>query len=163
MQFRGNSDGVVGKTKPSAVKAAAAAAPGARPRLTNRSMGPNSVEPLPPRFTGMFGAACPMYRLHGNVPQHARQTVYKDFCEAKSGVLLCTDVAARGVHVDDIELVIHVDPPMEHKAYLHRSGRTARAGSDGDVVTICLPTQKKDLADLLKKAAITVTPTRRRS
>jgi superfamily II DNA/RNA helicase len=60
--------------------------------------------------------------------------------------------------VDDIELVIHVDPPMEHKAYLHRSGRTARAGSEGDVVTICLPTQKKDLAALLKKAAITVTP-----
>jgi len=56
------------------------------------------------------------------------------------------------VHVDDIELVIHVDPPMEHKAYLHRSGRTARAGSEGDVVTICLPTQKKDLAALLKKA-----------
>ena len=73
-------------------------------------------------------------------------------------VLVATDVAARGVHVDDIELVIHVDPPMEHKAYLHRSGRTARAGSEGDVVTICLPTQKKDLAALLKKADITVTP-----
>ena len=113
MQFRGNSDGVVGKTKPSAVKAAAAAAPGARPRLTNRSMGPNSVEPLPPRFTGMFGAACPMYRLHGNVPQHARQTVYKDFCEAKSGVLLCTDVAARGLDLPEVDWILQYDPPCE--------------------------------------------------
>jgi superfamily II DNA/RNA helicase len=75
-------------------------------------------------------------------------------------VLVATDVAARGVHVDDVELVIHVDPPAEHKAYLHRSGRTARAGSEGDVVTICLPTQRADLAALLRKAAITVTPER---
>ena len=58
-------------------------------------------------------------------------------------VLVATDVAARGVHVDDVELVIHVDPPTEHKAYLHRSGRTARAGSEGDVVTIVLPAQKQ--------------------
>ena len=73
-------------------------------------------------------------------------------------VLVATDVAARGVHVDNIELVIHVDPPAEHKAYLHRSGRTARAGEEGDVVTIVLPTQRKDTAALLRKAAITVTP-----
>jgi superfamily II DNA/RNA helicase len=75
-------------------------------------------------------------------------------------VLVATDVAARGVHVDNVELVIHVDPPMEHKAYLHRSGRTARAGSEGDVVTISLPSQKQDLKTLLRKAAITVTPQR---
>jgi superfamily II DNA/RNA helicase len=62
------------------------------------------------------------------------------------------------VHVDDIELVIHVDPPAEHKAYLHRSGRTARAGAAGDVVTLVLPDQRKDTAQLLRKAAITVTP-----
>ena len=55
---------------------------------------------------------------------------------ARRRVLVATDVAARGVHVDDVELVVHVDPPMEHKAYLHRSGRTARAGSAGDVVTV---------------------------
>jgi superfamily II DNA/RNA helicase len=54
--------------------------------------------------------------------------------------------------------VIHVDPPMEHKAYLHRSGRTARAGAQGDVITVSLPTQRKDLSDLLKKAGIAVTP-----
>jgi len=69
-------------------------------------------------------------------------------------VLVATDVAARGVHVDDVELVVHVDPPMEHKAYLHRSGRTARAGSEGDVVTLVLPTQEKDLAVLMRKAGI---------
>jgi superfamily II DNA/RNA helicase len=67
-------------------------------------------------------------------------------------------VAARGVHVDNVDLVIHVDPPMEHKAYLHRSGRTARAGAQGDVITLCLPTQKSDLASLLRKAGITVKP-----
>ena len=73
-------------------------------------------------------------------------------------MLVATDVAARGVHVDDIELVIHVDPPMEHKAYLHRSGRTARAGSEGDVVTIMPARAAQDLKTLLRKAAITVTP-----
>jgi superfamily II DNA/RNA helicase len=73
-------------------------------------------------------------------------------------VLVATDVAARGVHVDDVELVIHVDPPMEHKAYLHRSGRTARAGAEGSVVTVVLPGQEKDVKDLLRKAAITATP-----
>jgi superfamily II DNA/RNA helicase len=66
--------------------------------------------------------------------------------------------SARGVHVDDVELVIHVDPPMEHKAYLHRSGRTARAGAEGSVVTLVLPGQEKDVKDLLRKAAITATP-----
>ncbi|MFN8086327.1 MAG: helicase-related protein [Microbacterium sp.] len=60
-------------------------------------------------------------------------------------VLVATDVAARGVHVDDVELVIHVDPPMEHKAYLHRSGRTARAGAEGSVVTVVMPGQEKDV------------------
>ncbi len=75
-------------------------------------------------------------------------------------VLVATDVAARGVHVDNIELVIHVDPPAEHKAYLHRSGRTARAGEEGDVVTVVLPAQRSDTASLLRKAAITVTPQR---
>jgi superfamily II DNA/RNA helicase len=72
--------------------------------------------------------------------------------------LVATDVAARGVHVDGVSLVIHVDPPAEHKAYLHRSGRTARAGAAGDVVTISLPTQRKDLSDLLNQAKISVRP-----
>jgi superfamily II DNA/RNA helicase len=75
-------------------------------------------------------------------------------------VLVATDVAARGVHVDAIELVVHVDPPAEHKAYLHRSGRTARAGSEGDVVTLMLPSQRKDTEMLLRRAKIGVTPQR---
>ena len=107
----------------------------------------------------LTAAGIPAVDLHGNLSQPARDRNLAAFSSGEVKVLVATDVAARGVHVDDIELVIHVDPPMEHKAYLHRSGRTARAGSDGDVVTICLPTQKKDLAALLKKAAITVTPT----
>ena len=65
---------------------------------------------------------------------------------------------ARGVHVDHVELVVHVDPPTEHKAYLHRSGRTARAGSSGDVVTVTLPAERRDVAQMMRAAAITVTP-----
>jgi len=106
----------------------------------------------------LIEAGIPSVDLHGNLSQPQRDRNLEAFSSGRVKVLVATDVAARGVHVDDIELVIHVDPPMEHKAYLHRSGRTARAGSEGDVVTICLPTQKKDLAALLRKASITVTP-----
>lgn len=102
----------------------------------------------------------PSVDLHGNLSQPQRDRNLAAFGDGSVKVLVATDVAARGVHVDDVELVIHVDPPMEHKAYLHRSGRTARAGSEGDVVTVCLPAQKQDLKTLLRKAAITVTPQR---
>ena len=102
----------------------------------------------------------PAVDLHGNLSQPQRDRNLAAFGDGSVKVLVATDVAARGVHVDDVELVIHVDPPMEHKAYLHRSGRTARAGSAGDVVTISLPAQKQDLKTLLRKAAITVTPQR---
>ncbi|MDF2826258.1 MAG: box helicase domain protein, partial [Mycobacterium sp.] len=80
------------------------------------------------------------------------------FSSGEARVLVATDIAARGVHVDDVELVVHVDPPMEHKAYLHRSGRTARAGSSGDVVTVVLPEQRKDTQALLRMAGISVKP-----
>ncbi|MCA0216785.1 MAG: DEAD/DEAH box helicase [Actinobacteria bacterium] len=103
-------------------------------------------------------AGIPSVDLHGNLSQVARDRNLASFASGETRVLVATDVAARGVHVDDIELVIHVDPPAEHKAYLHRSGRTARAGSSGDVVTVVLPTQRKDTAALLRKAEITVTP-----
>ena len=102
----------------------------------------------------------PAVDLHGNLSQPQRDRNLAAFGDGSVKVLVATDVAARGVHVDDVELVIHVDPPMEHKAYLHRSGRTARAGSEGDVVTLVLPAQKQDLRTLLRKAAITVTPQR---
>ncbi|MGO4783504.1 DEAD/DEAH box helicase [Cryobacterium sp. W22_MBD10_FK3] len=105
-------------------------------------------------------AGIPSVDLHGNLSQVARDRNLAAFSAGDVKVLVATDVAARGVHVDDIELVIHVDPPAEHKAYLHRSGRTARAGSAGDVVTIVLPAQKRDTDQLLRKAAITVTPQR---
>ena len=100
----------------------------------------------------------PAVDLHGNLSQPARDRNLAAFASGAAKVLVATDVAARGVHVDDVELVIHVDPPMEHKAYLHRSGRTARAGAEGSVVTIVMPGQEKDVKDLLRKAAITVTP-----
>ncbi len=69
-------------------------------------------------------------------------------------MLVATDIAARGIHVDDISLVVHIDPPAEHKAYLHRSGRTARAGASGVVVTVATREQRRDVADLMRKAAI---------
>jgi superfamily II DNA/RNA helicase len=100
----------------------------------------------------------PTVDLHGNLSQVQRDRNLAAFSDGTAKVLVATDVAARGVHVDGVELVVHVDPPMEHKAYLHRSGRTARAGSEGDVVTVVLPAQRRDTAQLLRKAAITVTP-----
>ncbi|EIC91555.1 superfamily II DNA and RNA helicase [Candidatus Aquiluna sp. IMCC13023] len=103
-------------------------------------------------------AGIPAVDLHGNLSQAARDRNLEAFSSGRAKVLVATDVAARGVHVDGVDLVIHVDPPAEHKAYLHRSGRTARAGASGDVVTISLPTQRKDLSDLLSKAKISVKP-----
>lgn len=106
----------------------------------------------------LTAAGIPSVDLHGALSQNARDRNLAAFSAGSVKVLVATDVAARGVHVDDVNLVIHVDPPAEHKAYLHRSGRTARAGAAGDVVTICLPTQRKDLSELLSKAKIKVTP-----
>ncbi|HMH59654.1 MAG TPA: DEAD/DEAH box helicase [Galbitalea sp.] len=103
-------------------------------------------------------AGIPAVDLHGNLSQVQRDRNLAAFAAGEVRVLVATDVAARGVHVDDIELVIHVDPPAEHKAYLHRSGRTARAGAEGDVVTLVLPEQRKDTAILLRKAGISVAP-----
>ncbi|MCU1570062.1 MAG: box helicase [Naasia sp.] len=100
----------------------------------------------------------PAVDLHGNLSQAARDRNLAAFGAGEVRVLVATDVAARGVHVDDVDLVVHVDPPMEHKSYLHRSGRTARAGKAGDVVTVVLPEQRSDVRALLRKAAITAIP-----
>ncbi|MDE1670847.1 DEAD/DEAH box helicase [Nocardia gipuzkoensis] len=105
-------------------------------------------------------AGIPAVDLHGNLSQGARDRNLAVFAAGDALVLVATDVAARGVHVDDVELVVHVDPPAEHKAYLHRSGRTARAGNSGEVITLVLPGERRDLADLMRKAKITVTPQR---
>ena len=84
----------------------------------------------------MTSSGVPAVDLHGNLAQNARERNLDAFANGSVKVLVATDIAARGIHVDDIELVIDVDPPAEHKAYLHRSGRTARAGADGVVVTV---------------------------
>ena len=98
----------------------------------------------------------PAADLQGNLSQAHRERNLAAFGAGEIRVLVATDVAARGVHVDDVELVVHVDPPTEHKAYLHRSGRTARAGAAGDVVTIVTPDQERDVAGMMRKAGIQV-------
>jgi superfamily II DNA/RNA helicase len=79
--------------------------------------------------------------IHGGLPQSARRRALEAFTDARSPVLVATDVAARGIHVDDVSLVLHYDPPADAKTYLHRSGRTARAGAGGVVVSLLLPDQ----------------------
>lgn len=106
----------------------------------------------------LTAAGVPAVDLHGNLGQGARERNLAAFSSGAVKVLVATDIAARGIHVDDVELVVHVDPPAEHKAYLHRSGRTARAGSGGDVVTIMLPEERGDVRDLTRKAKITARP-----
>ena len=100
----------------------------------------------------------PAVELQGNLSQNARDRNLAEFVSGDARVLVATDVAARGVHVDGVDLVVHIDPPVEHKAYLHRSGRTARAGNEGDVVTIVLPEQRGEMKQLLRAAKIRVTP-----
>jgi superfamily II DNA/RNA helicase len=82
------------------------------------------------------------------------------FHSGKATTLVATDIAARGIHVDDVALVIHADPPAEHKAYLHRSGRTARAGAAGTVITLMTDQQVRDVRDLTRAAGIKPTTTR---
>ncbi|MDQ3310797.1 MAG: DEAD/DEAH box helicase [Actinomycetota bacterium] len=101
----------------------------------------------------------PAVDLHGNLSQGARERNLESFSRGSSPVLVATDIAARGIHVDDISLVVHVDPPAEHKAYLHRSGRTARSGARGVVVTLATPEQSRDVQRMTKAAGITPTAT----
>lgn len=100
--------------------------------------------------------------MHGDLSQAARTRNLADFTAGRAVTLVATDVAARGIHVDDIQLVIHADPPAEHKAYLHRSGRTARAGSAGTVVTVMTDQQRKQVQTILRSAKIDATTTRAR-
>ena len=96
----------------------------------------------------------PAVDLHGNLSQPQRDRNMAAFHSGTARVLVATDIAARGIHVDDVALVVHVDPPTEHKAYLHRSGRTARAGAKGTVVTVILPDQARDVATMIRQAGI---------
>jgi superfamily II DNA/RNA helicase len=108
-------------------------------------------------------AGIPAAELHGDLSQGARERNLASFSGGAVRVIVATDIAARGIHVDGIDLVIHADPPTEHKAYLHRSGRTARAGATGTVITLQAAAQAAAVRDLMRKAGVvpltaTVTP-----
>ena len=92
--------------------------------------------------------------IHGDLRQVVRERALRDFSAGKLPVLVATDVAARGIHVDDIDVVVHYDPPEDHKAYLHRSGRTARAGKQGVVVTLVLWNQVMEAERIQKRLGI---------
>ncbi|WP_084037383.1 DEAD/DEAH box helicase [Haloechinothrix halophila] len=99
----------------------------------------------------------PASSLHGGKTQGQRNRVLSDFKDGRSNALVATDVAARGIHVDDVSLVLHVDPPNDSKDYLHRAGRTARAGADGTVVTLITPDQRRSMRRLTDGAGVTPT------
>ena len=99
----------------------------------------------------------PSAALHGNLNQNQRQRALAAFTDGHPRVLVATNVAARGIHVDDVDLVVHFDPPNDGKDYLHRSGRTARAGAQGTVLALVSPDQVREVARLHQ--AIGVTPT----
>ncbi len=92
--------------------------------------------------------------IHGGLAQSARTKTLAEFKEGIVSVLVATDVAARGIHVDDVDLVLHIDPAGDSKDYLHRAGRTARAGKNGVVVTLALPHQQRSVARLMEKAGV---------
>ncbi len=107
------------------------------------------------REQGVFAAA-----LHGGLAQGARNRVLGAFRDGSLPVLVATDVAARGIHVDDVSVVLQADPPADHKDYLHRSGRTARAGDKGTVVTLALPHQRRGMERLARDAGVDVAAVR---
>lgn len=111
----------------------------------------------------LTAAGIPAADLHGNLSQGARQRNLAAFSDGSVRVLVATDIAARGIHVDGIDLVLHVDPPAEHKTYLHRCGRTARAGAEGMAVTVGTHGQRREIQRMIRKAevfptTISVTP-----
>ena len=92
--------------------------------------------------------------IHGDLRQNHREAALADFGSGKLAVMVATDVAARGLHIDDVDVVIHFDPPEDHKTYLHRSGRTARAGESGIVVTLVLWDQELEVKRMMKRVGI---------
>ncbi len=99
-------------------------------------------------------AGTPATELHGNLTQGARTRNLAAFANGEVNALVATDIAARGIHVDGIDLVVHADPPAEHKAYTHRSGRTARGGAEGTVVTVQTAAQAAEVRTLMRKAGV---------
>jgi superfamily II DNA/RNA helicase len=110
----------------------------------------------------LLAAGVAATELHGNLAQGARSRNLEAFSTGTATTLVATDIAARGIHVDDVALVIHADPPAEHKAYLHRSGRTARAGATGTVVTLMTDGQVAEVRELTRRAGIKAVTTRLR-
>ncbi|GAJ80977.1 putative ATP-dependent RNA helicase, partial [Nocardia brasiliensis NBRC 14402] len=102
------------------------------------------------------GVGIPAGALHGGKAQNNRTRTLAAFADGSVPVLVTTDVAARGIHVDGISLVVHVDPPAESKAYLHRAGRTARAGEDGVVVTLVMDEERRDVETMTRKAGVDI-------
>jgi len=92
--------------------------------------------------------------IHGNLNQNQRQRALDEFSSGRTRVLVATDVAARGIHVDDVDLIVHFDPANDHKDYLHRSGRTARAGASGTVVSLIDAAQARDVARMHAAASV---------
>ncbi|REE97373.1 superfamily II DNA/RNA helicase [Thermomonospora umbrina] len=92
--------------------------------------------------------------LHGGKSQGIRTRTLAEFREGSISVLVATDVAARGIHVDNISLVLHIDPPADHKDYMHRAGRTARAGERGTVITLVLPHQVRSTSAMTRRAGV---------
>jgi len=92
--------------------------------------------------------------IHGDLPQKVREKALADFQDGKLPVLVATDVAARGLHIDDVDVVVHYDPPSDHKSYLHRSGRTARAGEAGLVVTLVLWNEELEVKRMLPRIGV---------
>jgi superfamily II DNA/RNA helicase len=107
----------------------------------------------------LIASGVPAVEMHGNLSQNARTRNLEEFRDGTATAMIATDVAARGIHIDDVALVVHFDPPVDHKAYLHRSGRTARAGAEGTVVTLMTRDQVSEVRDLTKKAGIAPTVT----
>jgi superfamily II DNA/RNA helicase len=102
----------------------------------------------------LTAAGIPAVDLHGNLSQAARKRNLAAFSEGRVRVLVATDIAARGIHVDDIDMVVHVDPAAEHKTYLHRCGRTARAGAEGKAISVGTPSQRRDVTRMLRMAEV---------
>jgi superfamily II DNA/RNA helicase len=108
----------------------------------------------------LVASGVPAVELHGNLDQNARTRNLLAFSDGTVSTLVATDIAARGIHVDDVALVIHADPPVQHKGYLHRSGRTARAGAVGTVVTLVTDDQVVNVQSLTRQASIAAPTTR---
>ncbi|WP_377272168.1 DEAD/DEAH box helicase [Peterkaempfera sp. SMS 1(5)a] len=102
----------------------------------------------------LLGSGVRAAALHGGKSQPQRNRTLEQFRDGQVTALIATNVAARGIHIDGLDLVVNVDPPVDHKDYLHRGGRTARAGESGTVVTLVLPEQRREMSRLMTAAGI---------